>query len=430
MELTLPWIEPRRFGSAAFAHYRMRMIFDACKWDPRVEDEDTIADFAITLRRQEWGKLTQLAEALDRELREAEAGLWAQPPLFAELGMPPPLTRALQKLACRDSPPHGILVRRYDFHFTTDGWQISEVNADVPGGFSEASLVPHLAIEAGAVGKPPGDVAETLALSILDALADQPPGLVALVHATAYSDDRQVMVFLERLLRSHGLEAAPAAPDHLDWSDRSGTIRAHLNGREVAAVLRFFPAEWLPALGGTVPWQHYLGGQAVGPLLCSPGAAVLAQSKRLPLLWRRLGLSLPTWEKLLPECAEPALNHDAAWLHKPAFGRVGDSILAPGWVAEAAKRNLERSIRRDPGQWIRQRRFETLPMTLADGERFYPCFGVFVVNGRCSGVYGRVSRTPLVDHRAMDVPVLVEDDSMLSRCGEDSFDPHPIAITP
>jgi len=33
---------------------------------------------------------------------------------------------------------------RFDFHWTTEGFRISEVNADVPGGFSESSAFPAL----------------------------------------------------------------------------------------------------------------------------------------------------------------------------------------------------------------------------------------------------------------------------------------------
>jgi hypothetical protein len=37
----------------------------------------------------------------------------------------------------------------------------------------------------------------------------------------------------------------------------------------------------------------------------------------------------------------------------------------------------------------------------------YPCVGVFVVDGRAAGIYGRVARRPLIDARAHDVPVLL-----------------------
>ena len=40
--------------------------------------------------------------------------------------------------------PAAARVMRFDFHWTPDGWRISEVNSDVPGGFSEASELPLL----------------------------------------------------------------------------------------------------------------------------------------------------------------------------------------------------------------------------------------------------------------------------------------------
>jgi hypothetical protein len=36
------------------------------------------------------------------------------------------------------------------------------------------------------------------------------------------------------------------------------------------------------------------------------------------------------------------------------------------------------------------------------------CLGVFVVDGRAAGTYGRMARVPLIDARAYDVAVLVD----------------------
>jgi hypothetical protein len=33
---------------------------------------------------------------------------------------------------------------RFDFHFSEEGWRISEVNCDVPGGLNEASGFPAI----------------------------------------------------------------------------------------------------------------------------------------------------------------------------------------------------------------------------------------------------------------------------------------------
>jgi hypothetical protein len=40
----------------------------------------------------------------------------------------------------------------------------------------------------------------------------------------------------------------------------------------------------------------------------------------------------------------------------------------------------------------------------------YPCIGVFTIAGRACGIYGRLSRSPVVNYTAADVAVLVEEE--------------------
>jgi len=40
----------------------------------------------------------------------------------------------------------------------------------------------------------------------------------------------------------------------------------------------------------------------------------------------------------------------------------------------------------------------------------YACIGVYTIAGRACGIYGRLSRTPVVDYSAIDVAVLLVDD--------------------
>ncbi|MCL4192911.1 MAG: hypothetical protein KJZ87_14350, partial [Thermoguttaceae bacterium] len=77
-----------------------------------------------------WQRLAQTAERLDAETRAAEEELCQRPDLQRLLGLPWRIRRALRRAA---TPPAGPRVMRFDFHFTTDGWRISEVNSDVPG---------------------------------------------------------------------------------------------------------------------------------------------------------------------------------------------------------------------------------------------------------------------------------------------------------
>ncbi|HVG06498.1 MAG TPA: glutathionylspermidine synthase, partial [Thermoanaerobaculia bacterium] len=190
MDLTVPWVETGPVDPAEHARLRRRAIFECCKWDPQVEDVSTVAPFPLMLRRAAWEEITSLSETLAAEAIAAEEELARRPDLHRELGLPFSVRRALR----HGSPPPGIArVLRFDFHWTTEGWRISEANTDVPGGFNEASGFARLLAPSFPGSEPAGDPAGCLAEAI--ASAAPPGGAVALIHATAYTDDRQVMVF-------------------------------------------------------------------------------------------------------------------------------------------------------------------------------------------------------------------------------------------
>jgi len=94
------------------------------------------------------------------------------------------------------------------------------------------------------------------------------------------------------------------------------------------------------------------------------------------------------------------------WVIKPAFGRVGEGIGMRNVTSDEEFHQLQQLADKRPQEWIAQERFETTPVQTEDGH-VYPCVGVFTVNGKFAGIYGRASRTPLVNQDAQDVAVLV-----------------------
>jgi glutathionylspermidine synthase len=295
---------------------------------------------------------------------------------------------------------------RFDFHPTVEGWRVSEVNTDVPGGYNEASGLTSLAAEHVVGAIPLADPSEAL----VDAIAAvTPPGAtVGLVHATAYSDDRQVMVFLARRLQRRGLRAVLLAPDHIQWGNGQAIIRTDWFVGRADFVFRFFPAEWLPNLGRQCDWASFLLNSQTP--LCNPASALLTQSKRWPLVRNTLGLPLPTWTRYLPESRDPRevdWQSDPDWVVKPALGRVGDSIGLHGVTTEREWKTIRRSLRWNAGDWIIQRRFVPVPFVV-DGRDWHACLGVYTINGRAAGIYGRVAPQPLINHLAREVAVLVE----------------------
>lgn len=398
-----------------FAAVRRRTIFEHCKWDPQVGDVATLAPFPLLLTRATWQTLAAAAEALARETLAAERELLARPELIARLSLPSavrrrlvPGTRGPEGLFPGGHGPDALRYMRFDFHWTTEGWRISEVNSDVPGGFIEAGGYTQLMAEHYGGYTPAGDPGAALAEALRAGCRGS--GVVAMVHATAYTDDRQVMIYLARECRRCGLTARLAGPDALGWREGRAAVANGRRGEPVDVVLRFYPAEWLPSLPRSCRWQHFFAGSRTG--LANPGTALLTQSKRFPLTWDRLTTPLDAWRAWLPETRALTTvdwRRDEQWVLKPALGRVGEGIGLRGVTADRVWRKLARHARWFPGQWVAQRRFQTRGVETPLG-RCYPCLGVFVVGGRAAGVYGRLAREPLVDERAYEVAVLVAEE--------------------
>ena len=386
-------------------HHRQivrRMALDGCKWDPQIGDVATLTPFALILSREEWACLAQMAEALARELQAIEDALARQPALWPRLGLPVRVRRALEA----DEPwtPAAARAMRFDFHPAADGWRVSEVNSDVPGGYNEASPFTDLmAAEFSGLhstGDPMAALAEALAAQARE------PRRVALIVAAGLQADQQVVAGLAQALHARGCEALMAKPEQLAWIEG----HAHLIWGDamlpVGAILRFFQGEWLTRLRSD-DWRHFFRG-GLTPV-CNPGTAVLSESKRLPLIWPELGVPTPTWSRLLPttrEVSTATANRD--WILKAAYANTGDTVLSPAWPTRPGlgAARFQSWIR--PRKWLAQRRFESSPLATPLGP-MHACLGVYTVDGRAAGIYGRLSTEPVIDYLARDVAVLVNN---------------------
>lgn len=405
VELNAPWEPVEPLQPEAFARLRHRAIFDCCKWDPQVEDVSTLAPFPLLLRREAWDEIAGQAERLAAEAAAAEEELLRRPELHRSLGLPRAVRRALASAGSRGPSAGAARVLRFDFHWTPEGWRISEANTDVPGGFNEGSGLTRLMGAHFPGTEPAGDPAGCLAAGI--AAAAPPGSAVALVHATAYTDDRQVMVYLAREIEARGQQAVLASPDHLRWQDGRATMTNGWFSGRIGSIVRFFPGEWLPNLPRVSGWKHFFRGGRTP--VSNPASALLTQSKRFPLVWDRLATPLPAWRSLLPETRDPReadWERDDGWVLKPSLGRVGDGIGLAGATPEKEWRKIRRAARWFPRWWAAQRRFEAVPLVVG-GEPFFPCVGVYTLDGRAAGAYGRLARKPLINHLAQDAAVLL-----------------------
>ena len=299
---------------------------------------------------------------------------------------------------------------RFDFHYTTDGWRVSEVNSDVPGGYAEASRFTELVSHCVPETRPPGDPSGELMNLVLSAIGEH--GCIALLSAPGFLEDQQVTAFLASQAQERGLRPLLIhSPSQLSW--KSGNAHAIVQGMQVRVdgIIRFYQGEWLAKLPSSCGWKWLLfeGRTPVTNVF----ASLLTESKRLPLACRHLKTKMPTWQLLLPESRDPReipLNGCGSWIVKAAFSNTGDHVYIPDSMERGARRELVQRIQKRPDGWVAQRRFDPVPVP-SDLGPLQVCLGVFTMNGRAAGIYARGTTKPVVDYSAMDIATLVYEES-------------------
>jgi len=385
---------------------RLRAIFDCCKWDPQCGDRAVLGRFPLLLEPATVAQLAAWAERLTEEGLAAEDEIVTRPGLLSRLAIPKRIRGFLRKAEDQRREKH-IRVMRFDFHYTRRGWQISEVNADVPGGYVEASGWNELFAQMRSCWGAPQNPARAYAAAIADAA--EPESVTALAHATVFSEDRQVMAHLAGEIEKTGRRTVLVSPENIRWNSGTAQIRTAFATCDPAVVVRLTPAEWLCRSGSSQQVEPWFRGSRTP--LSNPGRAIILQSKRFPLAWVELRSGLPTWRRLLPHSFCPSevrrLERDDLVV-KPAFGRVGEDVAVRGVTRPQEYEQILRAVRKREFEWIAQDRFEVIPVPTAEGN-VYPCVGVYTVNGKMAGLYGRASYKALIDGDALDVAVLVRE---------------------
>ncbi len=386
-----------------YSDYRYDVIFKAYKWDPQVGDHNTVSKHVVLMDQETAEQLAAWSEQLSEETMSKEEALIHNLSIVKKLGLPGKIFKALKNLSGYNRNDH-VRLMRFDFHPTTTGWAISEVNSDVPGGLAEASILPSIAAKYFEEYQPGVNILDSLTKAFQE--KTEKDSTIAFVHATSYSDDRQVMQCLSDHFNKNEFRTVFAGPDHMKWSDKKPvSILNDLQGK-IDGIVRFFPLEWLTNLPRSYNWKGYFDCEVPS---CNHPAAILTQSKRLPLIWDQMGVDIPMWKTLLPETREPkkVTRQDKDWIFKPALGRVGEGISIHGVVPEKELIKIEKAAHKEPVNWVAQRKFDSRPLTTEEGDTCHLCIGVFTVDGKFAGFYGRISQYPRIDSNAEDIPVLV-----------------------
>jgi len=218
------------------------------------------------------------------------------------------------------------------------------------------------------------------------------------------------MQFLGDKLENMGFHIIYAAADHLRFENHKAISILDGNTREVDAIFRFTPLEWLVDIKPK-HWQGYF--DTITPS-CNHPVAIFAQTKRFPLVWdtlEKLGVSLPAWRELLPETLRVKDAKDkSGFIYKPACGRVGEGITIREACSDDEYEKTMKDVRKHPEKYVAQKRFNSQPIISDDGKSFHVCIGSYCVEGKAAGYYARISKTPRIDSQAADIPVLIERD--------------------
>jgi glutathionylspermidine synthase len=388
-----------------FSQIRRRMVLEYCKWDPQVGDESVLLSQPVVIDSETWALLATAAERMSSEISEVEAELLKRPEVMAELGMPAPLARLFRS---RDSVDLTPVVRtlRFDFHPTSYGWKVSEVNSDVPGGFTEASYFTAMMAEHYPSTRPAGNPLRAWTSAMKQWLRR---GHVAILYAPGYMEDQQIATLLGATLRREGCVVHFIQhPGGFCWRHGTAWVDGMGSPTPLDAIVRFYQGEWIAHLPRRTGWHNLFSKSCT--MVTNPGRALLAESKRLPLVWAQISSATDTLQAMFPECREPHAVDWAEedWVFKAAYSNNGDHVVVPALLDVAVWTRLRRSILRDPHCWVAQRRFVTTRVA-ADGGEFSPCVGVYTINGRVEGAYVRLTRAAIVDYRACEAALLVEN---------------------
>jgi glutathionylspermidine synthase len=375
--------------------------FEHFKWDAFSAGGFTLLPELLVVPDGLHRRVVEAVEGLAAGLVAFEERVYRNPDALERLGIP----RALHPLIAEEPRrPHQLA--RYDLFPCDDGrLMVSEFNEDVPGGFNESEGLPDLLGDPG-----PGCRWEQGPKApFVEAFRDADG--VGLLYATAFSEDLQHMLILERWLLETGHPVVLGSPAHLA---RGWTGRPKVLGTPVDAVFRFYPGEWMPRLPNFGTWRR------LGPSLpmMNPLRHMVRQSKKMFDLWHEDTGATPGERAVLDAHCPRTFPFDASWIPrlreeqerwvlKRAFGRMGDAVVMGSLASPKEWDDVLREAGARSAEWCVQECFHVLPLAF-EGGPLYPTLGAYVVNGRFGGYYSRAAPRPFLTHEALHVATVVQ----------------------
>jgi glutathionylspermidine synthase len=326
---------------------------------------------------------------------------------------------------------HGIA--RVDLFLCEDGNVRScEMNSDTPSGEAEAVIVNEILQPFHPQTIDPNTSLRASFVSMLidsyraDCLAsgrdpNKRPATVAIIYPTDLPEDLSMIALYRGWLDESGLRVVLGSPFNISVDRRN---RVMVLGKQVDIIVRHYKTDWWgerePIWSGQpdFPDSDPLDEQLL-PLLeaharrrvtiINPFGAVVTQNKMsMAFMWEHRRLfseRSQAWiEELIPETRRFAII-DATqlkrqeWVLKSIYGCEGDSVICGPFVKLRDWRSALAAV--IPRHWVLQRFFK-----VERKEGMLPNYGVYVIGGRASGFYTRLSSAG-TDYSAVTVPTFV-----------------------
>jgi glutathionylspermidine synthase len=389
--------------------------------DPWVDGEPRFRLQGIVFSSAQARALRLAAERLGAVYQELIALVWTQPAwLDTYFHLTP-----YQKLMWLSAQGRWHGVARADLFVCTNGQvQCCEVNSDTPSGEAEAVLLNRLLHPYhGAVHDPNRRFPGAFWRMLVASHGGRVPRTVGIVYPTEFPEDLSMIALYRQWLQAHGCQVTLGSPYNLQACDNG----VGMFGTRLDVVIRHYKTDWWGER--QVVWRHaapYPDAEPLaGPLrlllaaeytgqvtVVNPFGAVLSQNKlSLAFLWeeqRRFSPAARRWIRRyipatyrLTEMARPQLRlqqHD--WVLKSAYGCEGEETICGPYVSATEwQEALESMV---PEFWVCQRFFHALPA--AHG--VLPNYGVYLVGGRGTGFFTRLSHTA-TDAAAVVAPTFV-----------------------
>lgn len=348
-----------------------------------LEDEEYWLDGLVVLPSEKYAELEEASSKLWAILDKAVRYVHRKHDLYELMGIPHVLWEMLDE---GQLPPETLISRyaRFDFAIANDGKiKLLELNSDTPTGYVEASIAtPWICQEAG-VFSPNTVMKERLAAAWKE---EQPDTAACVAYGTHQEDSGTI----EALVKHSGLPVQ--CVDCLElWVDE-GVVKDSQD-RVIERMFALYPKEWMAIDEGGDALAYAV---ETGRLqLFNPPHSILLQSKGLiAVVWGmyELGLLFDQAEReaiasyILPTYNKPVFSGN--FVSKSMFGREGGSVRL---FDDQGALELEDQDGYDSSELfpsVYQKRAEMGRIQTSAGE-FHLLVGMFVINGKPSGVLGR-----------------------------------------